>query len=92
MVANLIVHAGDANALALQSMQPAVLNSNGKLRDGAADGAAAGWMSSPDSNSRRQPRSQGPQQVTSVLLGTLSVPPAPRCVRHTIRLLGHGCQ
>ena len=63
MIANLIVHAGDAGAMAQPTMQHAQVSSGGRLRDGPADGAAAAWRSSPDGSSRRQPRTQTLQQV-----------------------------
>ena len=86
MVANLIVHAGEAGALALQSMQPSMFSSGGKLRDGTADGTAAGWLSSPDSHSRRQPRSQTQQQVTCLLLRKRAAQPRENASRAIIAL------
>jgi len=74
MIANLIVHAGDAGAVALPSMQPATIGSGGRLRDGPADGAAAAWRSSPDANSRRQPRSQTLQQVVRLAAQCIMTP------------------
>ena len=64
MVANLIVHAGDTASMALYPSQSAAVSGGLKLRDGPADNAAA-WKTSPESNNKRQSRSQQPSQVRS---------------------------